>query len=295
MRVKVSGGHQGSDSVGSAGWSCPACGGPSQAPTKLFEPAVTFIVCRGCGLHHRVGYLGARRSYTDAYYENYPRLGGRYLADQRQRVLEAECRLAFVSRHSNPPAQGSLLEVGPGSGAFLAAARGEGWSVEAIEPAVERASELRADGFTTHICHLEDFPGGRAFRAICAWHVFEHLSDPSLASAHFRSLCGDGGWLFLELPNIASFVARVMKSKWSNLDPENHPYQYTPRAIAEVLGRSGFSPITIETVPSSIYYNRRLRRDPRRMVKRAIIGLGSNAMSRGAGTGHELLRVAARI
>lgn len=72
------------------------------------------------------------------------------------------------------------------------------------------------------------------------WHVLEHLHKPDVYLKEIRSLLKKGGKLIIEVPNIASPVAKIFKENWFELDVPHHLYQFTLESLRLLLGKNGF-------------------------------------------------------
>lgn len=73
---------------------------------------------------------------------------------------------------------GSVLEIGPGSGHLLAAARQAGCSVEAVESSAVHRKYIRGTwGIDSVYPTMDEIPAGRTFDTIVAINVFEHIYD----------------------------------------------------------------------------------------------------------------------
>ena len=85
----------------------------------------------------------------------------------------------------------------------------------------------------------EDFRTERKFEAIALFHVLEHLSEPKSIIGKVSGWLKKDGYLFLELPNIESFLARKMGSDWEMINSE-HLWYFSPKTIKIFLEGNGF-------------------------------------------------------
>lgn len=123
---------------------------------------------------------------------------------------------------------GRLLDAGCASGVFLQEARDAGWSVAGAEPSetlFAKAQLALGDKADLHCSVLEQapFPAG-SFDAVTLWDVLEHVPDP----AGFMRLCSEllkpGGRLFVNVPDLDSFEARILGRRWPLLLAEHLNY-----------------------------------------------------------------------
>jgi SAM-dependent methyltransferase len=109
------------------------------------------------------------------------------------------------------PARGHMLEIGCSYGGFLAGFRDDGWTVQRIELDERACAHARRTfGLDVVAGTLED--GVRTGLArpdvVTAYHVLEHVVDPSAFLRTIATLLPIGGRLIMQTPNGASLPAR---------------------------------------------------------------------------------------
>jgi SAM-dependent methyltransferase len=272
---------------------CWICGAPA-APDARYA-ALGLVRCTTCGfLFAPVSSAEELHGlYTSDYFDKYP--GGRaYDADEAQRRHEAAVRLQWLQRHLD---RGRLLELGSASGWFLGQARDAGFDVEGIEPAPEVAAAARERwGVPVQAATAESatLPDGE-LDAIVAWHVLEHIAYPRPVLERLRGALCPGGLLLLELPNVESAAARAQGPGWFHLDPAHHVGHYAPATLGDLLRRSGFVPMQVDTFPSAGYLRPDLTRRPKALAWQLKQALAHRASPRRPHpTRHEMLRAVAR-
>lgn len=145
------------------------------------------------------------------------------------------------------PPGARVLELGSGAGHFVRHALARGWEVHAVEPAGEPAARLARDP-RVHV-HRESAeaidvaPG--TFDAVFAWMVVEHLENPVTVLVKIAAALRPGGYVVFSVPNAGSWEFAVFRSRWYALDVPRHLWHFTPRTLARLLGRAGF---TIERI-----------------------------------------------
>jgi 2-polyprenyl-3-methyl-5-hydroxy-6-metoxy-1,4-benzoquinol methylase len=142
-----------------------------------------------------------------------------------------------------PP--GRLLEMGCGSGNFLAAAAAHGWAAEGMdfdEKAIAAANVLT--GVTARVGDLDDpaLVDGR-YDAIVMNHVIEHLPDPVHAFARCAALLRPGGRLVMVTPNMAAQGRDIFGPDWRGLEIPRHLHLFTAASLRRLAGEAGFSSI----------------------------------------------------
>ncbi len=139
---------------------------------------------------------------------------------------------------------GKLLDVGCGTGFFLAQAQRTGqWEVMGIEP-VETAAAyarriVRAPILVGRFSDVE-LPRS-SFDVITMWHVLEHLAEPIVDLSRAHALLRPGGWLVLAIPNLESLAARVFGPYWIGWELPRHLYLFPRKTLRTILTSLGFS------------------------------------------------------
>jgi SAM-dependent methyltransferase len=225
---------------------CPACGGDGWREEALRPVAAdrrrwSYDRCRGCGLLV-LRPLPDMAQIAGFYDRSYYGDGSTKLPGWVQSPRRAAIRWRAKGLGRLLPRPAAALDIGCGDGTFLAALAEHGMEITGNEiegPALERASHvpgilLLAGPITDH-----DLPPAH-FSLISLWHVLEHLPDPLATLRHCRRALREDGLLLVEVPNAASWQARLFGDRWLHLDPPRHLYQFTPRAMTSLFHRAGF-------------------------------------------------------
>jgi 2-polyprenyl-3-methyl-5-hydroxy-6-metoxy-1,4-benzoquinol methylase len=213
---------------------CPGCG--SERSRLLFDAADPlsgdrFGVrrCDECSLVHvspRPDDERLASYYPDGYFGARHRFFNEMFMELRARAL--------------PPAtKGSrVLDIGCGRGDFLLACRRRGWQIVGVEQDVApilsddaggAASGTRAKppvDFPVYSTHRLGELESDSFDAVTMWHVFEHLADARGTLREIRRLLRPGGVLIIEVPNFASWQARIGRDVWFHLEVPRHLLQF---------------------------------------------------------------------
>jgi SAM-dependent methyltransferase len=143
-----------------------------------------------------------------------------------------------------------LLEVGCGTGAFLAAARRAGWRVHAVEYASWLAEVIR-DGLGIDVRDGTLRPGlwpEGSFDVVAFWEVLEHVPDPladlALAARYLRP----GGVVLLSFPSDdAIWKGRLFGENWGCLELPRHLHFLSAVALARLCERAGLQLVRYRT------------------------------------------------
>jgi SAM-dependent methyltransferase len=271
-------------------WIC----GDAAAPDTRYA-GLPLVRCGACGFV----FAPVRSAeelhalYTSDYFDAYPG-GTAYDADEEQRRHEAAVRLRWLQRYAT---RGRLLEVGSASGWFLAQARDAGFAVEGVEPAADVASAATARWdvpVQAATAESSVLPDGE-LDVVVAWHALEHIARPAGVLERLRAALRPGGLLMIEVPNVASAASRAQGAAWFHLDLAHHVGHYAPPTLADLLVRTGFTPLQVDTFPTAGYLRPDRARSPRALAWQLKQAVQHRASPRSPHpTRHEMLRAAAR-
>jgi hypothetical protein len=83
---------------------------------------------------------------------------------------------------------------------------------------------------------------------LTAFDVLEHLPRLEEDIGLIRTVLKPGGLLFASVPNIKSFVARLMGEHWNMILLE-HLWYFSPATLARLMDRLGFDEVAVHGVP----------------------------------------------
>lgn len=176
--------------------ACPACAWPQNRRWSdgAGEP---IILCERCG----TAFYKRPVAQAHDYGTYYPYLAG---FDDREYCRQLDLRrarfrfqLREIARLSPPGRR--LVDFGAGPGYFCAVARELGWDVAAIENSPV-AADAGSDAFQIPFTSLDDLADGSC-SVITAFHVIEHLEDPTIVLRKFHRKLKTGGILVIHVPN----------------------------------------------------------------------------------------------
>ena len=255
---------------------CSFCSHDSPAPF-LVQDGFSLVECTHCGLLYvnpRPERTTIGAYYAAGYYAHSRRVGfAAWLQGWRQKLLLAiafhhggyplpstpefrhyrrlDWRLLaaiFKRRFQRlPPYPGTdhpprALDIGSGSGAYLAVLQQLGWEAWGVEPDTGGVQLARERGCpTVHNGTLEDCHcAENSFELITCWDSLEHTFDPGFVLREVRRLLKPGGWLFIKVPNPHCLEARLWRGDWVGYDLPRHLYHFTPRRLQAYLEAQGF-------------------------------------------------------
>jgi 2-polyprenyl-3-methyl-5-hydroxy-6-metoxy-1,4-benzoquinol methylase len=174
--------------------------------------------------------------------------------------------------------EGSLLEVGCGSGMYLDLMRALGWrrvvGVDISAPAIARAKETL--GLEAYSGELRDVGfDDESFDAVSLSHVLEHVAEPMAFLAELRRIVKPNGRIAIIVPNAESLAARRFGADWFHLDAPRHMVNFTRHSLGLALARAGFHVEKLLTTPRMSYVTT-LFSDSRRAGARRSIYTDAN-------------------
>ena len=170
----------------------------------------------------------------------------------RRYSLNKLCR--FIDKAK--PGGGRLLDVGCGTGSFLAQMQERGsWEVYGLDLS-RKAVEYAKRRLQLPVFHgvLEDADYSSAsFDVVTLWNVLEHLHDPLQTLREVRRILRPHGVLAFSVPNGGSLDARLFGSHWIGLDPPRHLYTFARKTLAQLLERAGFRLFEVRYITGSYH------------------------------------------
>jgi SAM-dependent methyltransferase len=195
------------------------------------------MACAGCDVHFFEPMTNPGASW---YEENY----------RFRDVIEPEAvnwnHRQFLSDRTIKP--GRLLDVGCGTGSFLAAAQKLGWKVTGLDfnEAGVQAARARLGVADVHAWTLEEFSQqrpGEQFDAVTAFEVLEHVEEPRAFLERCYELTSPGGHFAVSVPY------RERWPRWNDAwdEPPHHMTRWSKHALLAALERTGFQTTELRT------------------------------------------------
>lgn len=155
------------------------------------------------------------------------------------RKITLASKRKLISRHTGM-LNGTLLDIGCGTGAFLHQMKTAGWNITGLEPDdTARANALSLYGIHALPSHeLYQLPAG-SYDAITLWHVLEHVHQLNAYIKTIQQLLKPGGTLFIAVPNYTSADAAHYGKYWAAYDVPRHLYHFSPQSMKTLLRNYG--------------------------------------------------------
>jgi SAM-dependent methyltransferase len=245
---------------------CPACEQTVTAEALIERYGkYELFACGACGLH-----FWEPREMPDARW--YERMyGGR-----DAKVLPLEPGHKYFLADPLAPKKGELLDIGCGTGNFLAAGRDAGYEVTGTELdgnaarfAKEKLGLPRVLSQT--IAEFARENSGKKFDVVTFFEVLEHQAAPAEFLKNAKNCLRPRGYIALSVPN---------RERWLTgpdiLDyPPNHFLRWSASALQSFLSANGFEVLSVKEQPAGIAHtaqmiNMRLRTGVTRTVAEGV-------------------------
>lgn len=151
--------------------------------------------------------------------------------------------------------EGSLLDIGSGTGYFANEMKKSGWQVKGIE-INEKARAFASDQFGLEVLSpaMINNIEKSSFDCITLWHVLEHFNDPSGYMNTIAGLLKPGGTCIIALPNCSSYDADHYKKFWAAYDVPRHLWHFAPDTFRLFCEKNGFEVEKIKKLPLDVFY-----------------------------------------
>lgn len=229
--------------------SCPVCGCGSLCRVYQYND-FSVLHCAACDVSWRSNMYSVDKIvdlYTTQEYAEHPYFQPGEHVDMDETRKGNYVRAIEVIRRMVDGRR--LLDVGCGSGGFVAMAKQEGWDVQGVELSPQLAERCRADtGVDVLTSSFEQAELGlERYDVLSFWDIIEHVRNPMLCLRKARDVLRPGGIALFCTPNERSLLARLGKVLYSlgyhypsyALHPPNHTFFFSDRGLSRMLERAG--------------------------------------------------------
>lgn len=151
--------------------------------------------------------------------------------------------------------EGTLLDIGTGTGYFAHAMARRGWRVKAIEKSAQ-ARAFAEERFGLAVDAENALPGyaDASFDAITLWHVMEHLEHLNETWSELFRLLKEDGALVAAVPNFTSYDAAKYGEAWAAYDVPRHLWHFSPSTMQQFGSKHGFKLAEQHPLPFDAFY-----------------------------------------
>lgn len=196
----------------------------------------------------------------------------------RQHTLKEKLKLL----NSFPVKKKKVLDIGAGTGEFLAVCKKNNWKVAGVEPNFS----ARKEAATKKIKLKSDINAfeGKRFDVITLWHVLEHIPNLTEYIETLKTLLKKNGRLVIAVPNYKSYDANYYGESWAAYDVPRHLWHFSQEAIHKLFLKYKLK--VEKTIPMKFdaYYvsmlSEKYKTEKRNLLKSFWIGFRSNLKAR---------------
>jgi 2-polyprenyl-3-methyl-5-hydroxy-6-metoxy-1,4-benzoquinol methylase len=177
--------------------------------------------------------------------------------------------------------QGTVLDIGCGSGEFLNALSEKGYQTFGIEP----NKNAREQAIAKYELDIKEEKGLHDFKPssieiITLWHVLEHVYNLDDRIKQIKKIIKPEGIVIIAVPNPNSYDAKIYDKYWAAYDVPRHLYHFAQSDMLKLMRTFSFE--LIKTVPMKFdsYYvsllSEKYRSGSRRLIPAIVNGFCSN-------------------
>lgn len=142
---------------------------------------------------------------------------------------------------------GRVLDIGCSTGIMLSIFKTNGFEVKGVEISKKAAEITGKKGIDVVVGPFEKVKFNEKFDLVILNHTLEHLENPFEILEKVKKILKPKGYLMIDLPNFDSPLAKLLRSKWPLLLPDEHLWHFTPKAFEILLKKLEFKIMTIKT------------------------------------------------
>ena len=185
-------------------------------------------------------------------------------------------KISLIEKIAGSVSKKSILDIGCGTGEFLAACKEMGAECEGIEPnAGARNLAIKNHELKVSDLSLLDTKADQSVDFITMWHVLEHVHELRKVIRHLYRLLQPGGHCFIALPNPSSLDAQHYGTVWAAYDVPRHLYHFKPAVVKKGFSEAGFESITAFPMKLDAYYVSLLSEKYKRQGRAGLAALAS--------------------
>lgn len=226
------------------GIRCCVCGNtdPSQfSPEYLFEDFAV-VSCKLCSFlfippwyRRNIKY----HQYKGADVSSAVRAGNNWVKIQRHKL-----RFRFIRKFIR---KGKLFDLGAGWGHFMLAGKELGFDVTGVEIA-EEPFKYCVNDLKLPVLHDDFFKMEESgqYDLVTMWDVLEYIDSADVFLRKCAAVTKPGGYLFLQVPQIDSFIAKREKQRWKMMGLDHVNY-FSTKTMRRILESNGYEMLEIRS------------------------------------------------
>ena len=185
-------------------------------------------------------------------------------------------KLSFLEKVH--PSKGMLLDIGAGTGEFLAKAAKKNWKVLGFEP--DLLARNIAIGKGICLCEKLSDIKNNSVDVITMWHVLEHVYDYDEQILELKRILKKDGVIIVAVPNFKSYDANHYKKSWAAFDAPRHLWHFSKTSIKKIFGKHQIELVDVRPMYFDSFYvsllSEKYKNGKMNVLKAIGIGLLSN-------------------
>jgi len=173
------------------------------------------------------------------------RLVRRIMLRRKRNIAEKACGIT----------RGKILDIGSGTGHFLAEMKRSGWETIGVE-IDEKTRQYSVSSYGLDIIDpgLIKFIPSSSCDCITLWHTLEHFQDPFLYAEEIHRILRPEGTCIIALPNCSSYDAAFYRKFWAAWDVPRHLWHFSRSTMGFFADRTGFMVRSVRSLPLDVFY-----------------------------------------
>lgn len=210
---------------------CPIC----QSITATFfakKMDFTYYRCQNCHSAFLSEFPSEKK--TNAFYQK----NFRYNANINEKEMRRRANHILDKLLRLNPLAKTILDIGSGYGFFLEESKKRGIDALGIEPSDYLFNESKKKGLTVSHQNLKEFiktNKNKKYDLVTLIHVIEHVNNPKQLLSQLAKLLLPGGFLYVETPNMNSFLFEFEKNNYTFLLVPDHLWLFSKKSFQFLL------------------------------------------------------------
>ena len=224
---------------------CTVCGNhhPERFQVRHRRPDFKVVECLDCTFHFIPPSFRKGVDYTKYKYADVAAEVAK--ADVWLKVRRNLLRYRLIRKYRR---SGTIYDIGCGFGHFLLTGKQLGYDVSGVEMSRANASYVRGTlGIGIDEGDFLAVKEGVRYDVLTLWDVLEHVDRADRVIEKASRMAKPGGFLFIQVPALDSFLASVLKDVWWAVGLDHVNY-FSRRTLVLLLDRFGFD--ILKTVSS---------------------------------------------